>query len=256
MKIIKAIFKIFSVLAKIFVVIAAVNFVFSYIVERKHRKIPEGGKFYHWKHGKVFYHKRGKGSPLILLHGFEPSHSGKDVETLSGHLSTNHTVYRIDLPGFGLSDKPWLTYTNYLYVLLIQDFIKNVIGDITDIVACGGSGLCALQAFKDDPSIIGKIVLVDPCYSESLKVNKAYSTKLKQLIDLPIIGTFIYNIYSLTGSSLLDKEGRHVFTSRMAGYLTTDLTGHEDLITPDVAVFNKADDSSGFTFGDVKTSLV
>ena len=248
MKVFKAIFKILTFFAGLFAVIAGVNLAFSYIEERKHRNMPEGGKFYEWKHGKVFYHKRGHGTPVILLHGFGPSHSGKDLESLSGHLASNHTVYRIDLPGFGLSDKPWITYTNFLYVCLIQDFIKDVTGNITDIIACGGSGLSALQAYKMDPSNIGKIVLVDPCYSEEFKLNKRVALWTKNLLDLPVIGTFLYNIYSLTGAAPFDTEGRHAFSSRLAGYLTTDLTGHEDLITPEVAVFKRSIKEMPFTF--------
>lgn len=256
MKIAKLIFKIISWIAGVLALIAGVNLIFSYIEERVHRNVPEGGKYYDWKYGKVFYHKRGHGAPLIVLHGFEPQQSGKDLDSLSGHLASSHTVYRIDLPGFGLSDKPWITYTNFLYVLLIQNFIKDVIGDITDIVACGGSGLCALQAYRIDPANIGKIVLVDPCFSEDIEVPKWLAPKLRQLIDFPVIGTFLYNIYSLKGKAPFDKEGRHVFTSRMAGCLTSDLTPHKQLIGSNVAILKNEGEDNGFTFGDVKTTLI
>ncbi len=255
MKIFKGVLKVFGFLAKIALVIAAVNFAFSFIEERIHKKVPEGGRYFAWKHGRIFYHKRGHGDPVIILHGFEPSQSGKDFVSLSQHLSSNHTVYSIDLLGFGLSDKPWITYTNYLYVLLIQDFIKEITGKVTDIIACGGSGLCALQAYKDDPSMIGKIVLVDPCYNERFHLSKFFALKLKTLIDLPVIGTFIYNLYSLTGKAPFDKEGRHVFTSLLGGYLTTDLTPHADLVSSSTAVFKKSPEET-FTFGDVKSSLI
>ncbi len=256
MKAFKAILKIVTYIAGALAFIAGVNWLFSFLEERAHHKMPEGGKYYDWKHGRVFYHKRGHGTPLILLHGFDPQMSGKDLDSLSGHLASSHTVYRIDLPGFGLSEKPWINYTNFLYVLLIQNFIKDVTGDITDIIACGGSGLCALQAYRNDPDHIGKIVLVDPCYSEDIKVPKWLAPKLKSLIDLPVIGTFIYNIYSLKGAAPFDKEGRHVFTSRLAGYLTSDLSGHKNLIGSNVAVLKKEGADGSFTFGDVKTSLI
>lgn len=255
MKIFNGILKVLGWIAKIGLIIAGVNLVFSYIEEYVHRRVPEGGRYYAWKHGNVFYHKRGHGNPVILLHGFEPAQSGKDVVSLSKHLASNHTVYSVDLLGFGYSDKPWITYTNYLYVLQIQDFIREIVGDVTDIIACGGSGLCALQAYKDDPSMIGKIILVDPCYKEKFNLSGTISKKLKSLIDFPVIGTFIYNIYSLTGKAPFNKEGRHVFTSRLAGYLTSDLTPHKDLMTSAVAVFEKSPEAA-FTYGDVKSSLI
>lgn len=256
MKLLKRFCKLIWFLSCALAVIVLVNRIFCYVEERKHRKAPVGGSFYRWKYGKVFYHKRGHGAPVILLHGFAPHQSGKELETLSRHLSTNHTVYRIDLPGFGLSDKPWITYTNFLYVLLLQHFIDDVICDVTDIIACGGSCLCALQAQREDDELIGKIVLVNPCYEEEFHLSKSKALWVKKVLDLPIIGTFFYNLYSLKGAAPFDKEGRHVFASRLAGYLTSDISDHPQLSDGDVAVFESKEDIASFTFGDVKTSLL
>ena len=54
-------------------------------------------------------------------------------------LEKTNTVYTIDLLGCGRSDKPNITYTNYLYVQLIDNFIKDVIKEKTDVVATGSS---------------------------------------------------------------------------------------------------------------------
>ena len=127
------IWTIIKILLKIHLVIAGINTLFAYREERFEKGDLENGHIYRWKQGKIYYHRRGTGSPVLLIHGLDASDSGRDLDTLSKALSTKHTVYTIDLLGFGLSDKPWITYTNYLYVLLIQDFIKDVIGDITDV---------------------------------------------------------------------------------------------------------------------------
>ena len=124
-KIGKVFYWIISIALKIFAVIAGVNLIFSCMADHKRGPLPENGKFYDWKFGRIFYRKRGYGAPVLLLHGFEPSHSSKDLESLSKYLADRHTVYSVDLLGFGFSDKPWITYTNFLYVQLIQDFIKN-----------------------------------------------------------------------------------------------------------------------------------
>lgn len=54
-------------------------------------------------------------------------------------LEKQHTVYTIDLLGCGRSEKPYLTYTNYLYVQLITDFVKEVIKDTPTVIATGSS---------------------------------------------------------------------------------------------------------------------
>ena len=253
----KVIFWIITIVLKLIALIAAVNMIFSYIGQRKRGSIPENGKFYEWKHGKVFYHKRGKGDPVLLIHGLEPAHSSKNLSALSKYLSDKHTVYSIDLLGFGFSDKPWITYTNFLYVQLIQDFVKNVIGEITDVVAYGGSALTALQAYKQDPSCLGKVVLIEPSRQESIKAARPFATKLKGVLDFPMFGTFLYNMYSLTGAAPFDKDSRHVFASRLSGHLTTDISTRPDLLVPEVIVFgDPAKDASLFTYGDIGKALI
>ncbi len=256
MKFFKFLFKILMAFFKAVVVIAGINMIFSFIVERKHDKAIEGGNYYVWKYGRIFYHKRGHGSPVILLHGLEPSQSGRNLDTLSKVLSTKHTVYTIDLLGFGLSDKPWITYTNFLYVRLILDFIKEVIGEYTDIVACEGSALSMLQTYNFDPSMIGKVVLVNPSRKETVEIPKVFALKVKKLLDLPLIGTFIYNLYSLTGAAPFDKEGRHVFACRLSGHLTSDVSTRPDLMKPEIIVFDQAEKDQQFTFGDIGTALI
>lgn len=256
MKFFKFIFKILMALLKVVIAIAGINMIFSYIEERKHDKTIDGGNFFIWKYGRIFYHKRGHGSPVLLIHGLEPAQSGRNLDTLSKVLSVKHTVYTIDLLGFGLSDKPWITYTNFLYVRLVLDFIKEVIGDYTDIVACDGSALSMLQAYNFDSSTIGKVLLVNPSRKETVQVPKAFALKLKKVLDLPLIGTFIYNLYSLTGAAPFDKEGRHVFASRLSGHLTSDITTRPDLMKPEIIVFDQTENEKEFTFGDIGTALI
>ena len=253
----KVLFWILAIALKLFSLIAVVNWVFSYIEQHKRGSVPEDGRFYDWKFGRIFYRKCGSGVPVLLLHGFEPSHSSKDLEQLANYLSKKHTVYSIDLLGFGFSDKPWITYTNFLYVQLIFDFMKNVIGEKTDVVACDGSCLSALQAYHFDESRFGRLVLIDPCRQENIKAAKPFALKLKSVLDFPVFGTFLYNLYSLTGAAPFDKEGRHVFASRLTGHLTTDIGKRPGLLTPEVIVFgDPAKESKIFTIQDIGTALL
>ena len=58
---------------------------------------------------KIRYFVKGSGSPVMLIHGF-----GWFLETWGFNifpLSRRYQVFVIDLPGHGLSDKPWNGYT-------------------------------------------------------------------------------------------------------------------------------------------------
>ena len=96
--------------------------------------LPSGGKYYHWKYGNIYYTKSGKGKPVLLIHDLDPTASSYEWKAVTKKLAENHTVYAIDLLGCGRSEKPNMTYTNYLYVQLINEFISNVINEKTDVI--------------------------------------------------------------------------------------------------------------------------
>lgn len=153
------------------------------------------GHFFNWKYGKIYYTKTGKGSPVLLIHDLEPSSSSAEWDKISRSLSKKHTVYAIDLLGCGRSEKPNLTYTNYMYVQLITDFIKKVIHEKTSLVSTGASGSFSIMACNMEPVYFDKIILINPeKLSDLSRTPDKTRNALKFLIDMPIIGTFIYNI--------------------------------------------------------------
>ena len=92
----------------------------------------KNGSYYSWKQGNIFYTKIGKGTPILLIHDTNSASSSVEWLKVAKKLQKNHTVYTIDLLGCGLSDKPGVSYTNYMYVQLITSFIKDVIKNKTD----------------------------------------------------------------------------------------------------------------------------
>jgi len=171
------------------------------------------GQFYNWKNGEIFYTKRGEGSPILLVHSLDPICSSKEWTNLIKKLEKNHTVYTIDLIGCGRSDKPFLTYTNFLYVQLITDFIKDVIGEKVDVIASNRSLSFVVLAHNNDKGIINRIVGINPPELESLKINPdKYATVRKTLLELPIIGTFVYHI--LISNANITKTFQERFYSK------------------------------------------
>lgn len=153
------------------------------------------GNYYEWRFGKIFYKKQGEGKPILLIHDLNAHSSGYEWKKSAVHLAEQNTVYIIDLLGCGRSDKPNITYTNYLYVQMINDFIKNVIGEKTDIIATGESSSFVVMACNTENNLISKIAMVNPLsLSELAKIPTKRTKTLKFIIQLPIIGTLLYNI--------------------------------------------------------------
>ena len=104
-----------------------INRIVDYTAGQKNLLTTEEGNIYHWKNGDIFYTVSGKGTPVILIHGLNPASSAKEWSKIVHRLEKKHTVYTIDLLGCGRSEKPGITYTNFLYVQLINNFIHDIV---------------------------------------------------------------------------------------------------------------------------------
>lgn len=165
---------------------------------------------YEWRFGKISYTKKGNGSPVVVIHDLTAGSSSYEYHSVIEELSHTNEVYSIDLLGYGLSDKPDMTYTNYLYVQLLIDFIKNVIGKKADIIATGDSAPIAVMACHNDPEVFNRLIFINPQSLFWLNQIPSKQTKLLKLfIETPIFGTFVYNI--LTMRHFIEEDFYHKY---------------------------------------------
>lgn len=179
----------------------------------------ENAHYYDSRIGRIFYTVHGDGSPLLLIHDLDVSSSSYEWSNVITGLSKKHTVYAIDLLGCGRSDKSNLIYTNYLYVQLITDFIKNIIKNKTDVIASGHSSAFTVMSCLHSNSLIGKVILLNPeglisgqntnddhqanmqsrllgsLLNGNKKINQKYTKIIKYIFMSPVIGRFIYNMH-------------------------------------------------------------
>src|SRR5215472_3818147 len=117
-----------------------------------------------WKYGEVFYKVKGDrdARPLLLIHDFGPGASSyewrKNVDVLAEHFH----VYVIDLLGYGISDRPVIDYTAETFTDLIGDFINEVIGRPTIVVAHGLPSAYVIANAYRRPHLFDRLVLVTP----------------------------------------------------------------------------------------------
>ncbi len=153
------------------------------------------GKFYSFKYGDIFYKVSGEGKPVLLIHDLNECSSGIEWFYLEKKLSKTNKVYTIDLLGCGRSDKPKLVYNNFLYVQLITDFIKEVIGEPANIIATGKSSASVVMAAKLCEEWINRIIFINPSDLSELNKTPDIVSKFKRFIlACPLIGTFIYHM--------------------------------------------------------------
>ena len=166
---------------------------------------------FHWRLGNIHYTKSGTGRPLLLIHDVNFASSGFQWKAVAASLASHYTVYTIDLLGCGRSEKPYMTYTNYLYVQLISDFIRSEIGHRTDVIAAGNACNFTIMACSNFPELFDHLILVNP---ESIlscsQMPGKYAKLYKGFLDTPVIGTLLYNMAS-SKQALRDQFSKYYF---------------------------------------------
>ncbi len=118
----------------------------------------------------LHYRVSGSGPALILMHGW-----GCNVNTVASierTAATTHTVYNIDLPGFGESSEPVAVWGVEEYTLMLEDFTSKL--DIKRPSLIGhsfGGRISILYGSRND---VDKIILVDAAGVKPRRKAKYY----------------------------------------------------------------------------------
>jgi len=188
---------------------------------------------YPWKYGDIFYEVKGArdAKPLLLIHGFGPGASSYEWRKNIDILSTQFRVFVLDLLGFGLSDRPAIDYNAEVFTDLVGDFIREVIGKPTVVVAHGISCAFVIADAYRHAKYYDRLVLVSPpptMLQES--APGPTSGALGFILRLPIVGQFVYNLLTSRQaiSGYYDRQGFHnpgLITDDLVEYVYT--TAHQ-----------------------------
>src|ERR1043166_9741303 len=152
--------------------LAAVNAAFSLKVKGPDgRGVGSPAKFFSWKHGRIFYKESGLGNsgmPILFVHGIGAGASSFMWRKNFDSLSQNFRVYALDLLGFGFSDKPAAApYAADLYVELISDFIREVLGGRANVIASSLSSSYLVRVADEHPELVNALILNAPAGYDS-----------------------------------------------------------------------------------------
>jgi pimeloyl-ACP methyl ester carboxylesterase len=141
-----------------------------------HRYVDVGGI-------RTHYVVAGKGPPVVLLHGLGASLAAWQENV--GPLSESLTVYALDIPGHGDSDKPRIAYTLEQAVSFMAGFMDATGISSAALVGNSMGGLIALRTAMALPERVTHLALVD-----SAGLGKEVSPYLR-LASIPILGALI-----------------------------------------------------------------
>ncbi len=171
------------------------NKLFS-ISKNKLRNKALENKVYNWKFGSISYKVGGTGKSILLIHDTFSGASSIEFDKILHQLTKKYTVYCIDLLGYGFSERTNITYTAYLYVQLVNDFINEIMQtDHISVITSGNSNLFPLLVSQQEKDLITKCIMINPSDIRIAAMNPSTrNNTAKYLLELPFIGTTIYNL--------------------------------------------------------------
>lgn len=201
-------------------------------------QLPGEAQLYRWHKRSVFYKTLGSpdAPPLVILHAPEIGGSAHEMLPILAPLAQTYRVYAPDLPGFGLSDRPALTYSAALYHEFCQDFLRDVVQKPATLLASGLSCHYAITVAASSPDLCSDLILIAP---RTLASNEQ-AFPLRELADVPLVKALLYPLLSTRPAFLLlskqrqDKQAdfthfyaqthqfgaEHAAMARLAGRLT------------------------------------
>jgi pimeloyl-ACP methyl ester carboxylesterase len=173
-----------------------------------------------WRGHKVAFTRHGQGSPVLLVHGLYAGASSYEWRHTIPALAERHTVFALDLLGFGHSDRPAARYSPGLYQALLADVVARVVQDSCAVVASGLSAAQLIALAARDPGRIASVALVAPTGVAHLREPQATgSGTARALLGTPFVGNTVYN--RLTSPARMRERLRAVYAN-------------DRLVTPDL----------------------
>ena len=151
--------------------------------------------------GSIHYVATGHGPPLVLLHGLGVSVVSWRYNISA--LSERYSVYALDQPGHGESDKPDITYDLETGVRFVLQFLDTLGLERVALVGNSMGGLVALALALRRPDRVQSLVLVD---SPGLGRGLAWPIRLAAL---PGIGSLLDALDVRTGLRLAPRIFHH-----------------------------------------------
>eukprot|EP00210_Caulerpa_lentillifera_P001673 g1608.t1 len=156
-----------------------------------------------WQGHEISYLIVGEGPPLLLIHGFGGSilHFRKNIP----FLAKTHTVYALDLLGYGYSDKPAIKYCMELWRDQIIDFSTEFIPESFVLIGNSvGSLACLMTGVKLQEKIKGITLLNCAGAMNNKSLTDDWRIRLALpifllidfLLNIPPIADYLFNTYA------------------------------------------------------------
>jgi pimeloyl-ACP methyl ester carboxylesterase len=140
------------------------------------RQTPPIGQFLTVDGVRLHYVERGRGEPLVLIHGNGMMIHDFLVSGIVDALAERYRVIIIDRPGYGYSDRPRALWTPRAHATLFQKALQQL--GVTQAIVLGHSwgALVAVALALQAPHLVRSLVLASGYYYPTLRADVMLSS--------------------------------------------------------------------------------
>ncbi|HVF49559.1 MAG TPA: alpha/beta fold hydrolase [Pyrinomonadaceae bacterium] len=220
-----------------------------------------------WQHGQIFYRVAGRADapPVVFVHGVGAGARSFMWRRNFEPLAADFRVYAPDLLGFGYSEKPaHVSYSSDLYVALIADFLRDVVGRRAHVVASSLGAAFAVRVADEHAELVESLLLISPTGANNLNARPDIpGAAFYGLLNSPVLGTSFYNAMT-SERSIRDYARKQLFydkrhaTPRLIAhyYATSHQPGAQYAITAFLSGYLNTDTRAAFARLTQDTTLV
>ena len=177
--------------------------------KRAERDNPPQGEFIEVDGVRLHYVEKGKGEPLVLLHGNGAMIPDWQESGLLDQLAKNFRVIAFDRPGFGYSERPRsVVWGATAQAQLIADAMKELGIKNPLVVGHSWGTLVGLALALDNPGKLAGLVLLSGYYFPSFRADVAIASQPA----IPVVGDVMrYTVSPLLGAATAPAVVKRVF---------------------------------------------
>lgn len=132
--------------------------------------------------------------PILFLHGIDLAASSYEMQPLYEHYAHERTVYALDLPGYGFSERGGRIYTPALYRDAINEFMSlELHGAPVDAVALSLSSEFLALAAEQRPELFRTLTFISPTGMSSHEPSPRRHDTLFKVISNPGWSRIVYD---------------------------------------------------------------
>ena len=141
-----------------------------------------------------------EGTPLVLLHSINAAPSAMEIRPLFEHYRDKRPVMAPDLPGFGLSDRPEVSYSAVQYARWIAQWLKDFESP-PDVVALSLTGEFVARAILEQGTRIRSLTLISPTgMGTANPPSLPDGSRLERLLNSPWVGQSLFRALTTKAS--------------------------------------------------------